>query len=97
MKTLSFKRFGCDNRFRSSLQMDNCRVCGGDGSTCLKMVGSEDITLGKGTLLHFLTISTKMPFLLTILGAWINYKNSKIKGELNNNLVRIKKLSDFFI
>lgn len=73
--------------------MDNCRVCGGDGSTCLKMVGSEDITLGKGTLLHFLTISTKMPFLLTILdklqnyGAWIRCLD-KLQKQQNKRRIK---------
>lgn len=26
--------FGCDNKFGSTLQLDNCALCGGDGSTC---------------------------------------------------------------
>lgn len=34
-------KFGCDNKFGSKLEIDECGVCGGNGSRCLKVVSAK--------------------------------------------------------
>lgn len=36
---LSFQSLGCDKKLGSIFSFDNCRVCGGDNSTCHEVSG----------------------------------------------------------
>ena len=36
---LCTQHVGCDNILGSEVKEDNCRVCGGDGTTCDKVMG----------------------------------------------------------
>lgn len=40
--------FGCDNKFGSTLKLDDCGICGGNGSSCSKMTGTMEEYLKKG-------------------------------------------------
>ena len=35
--------FGCDNRFHSPLQVDDCGICGGNGSQCTEVTGHKEL------------------------------------------------------
>ncbi|XP_078082281.1 A disintegrin and metalloproteinase with thrombospondin motifs 13 [Mustelus asterias] len=49
--------FGCDGTLGSGQLMDNCRVCGGDNSSCRKLVGSYT----EGTAREYVTFLTVPP------------------------------------
>ena len=44
--------FGCDNQFGSTLKLDNCGVCGGNGSSCSLRKGTKKVQLKQSKIIH---------------------------------------------
>ncbi|GCB83046.1 hypothetical protein scyTo_0023632, partial [Scyliorhinus torazame] len=49
--------FGCDGKLDSGQMMDNCRVCGGNNSSCRRLVSS----FTEGTAREYVTFLTVPP------------------------------------
>ncbi|XP_067826099.1 A disintegrin and metalloproteinase with thrombospondin motifs 13 [Heptranchias perlo] len=73
--------FGCDGKLDSGLVSDSCRVCGGDNSSCRKLIGSY----AEGTVREYVTFLAVPPHSTNVRisnsQAVFSHLGVKVKGQ----------------
>ena len=97
--------FGCDNVFGSTLKLDDCGICGGNGSSCSKMAGTMETQLKKSKLWTIITLIgmagfDMSPIKLCQLFTRLFYSKAVRAGDLrlsrgNGNFVMGRKCAFF--
>ncbi len=53
---ISLQKIGCDYKFGSSREFDECGVCGGDGSSCKIVKTKKTVTADKSKSIDIICI-----------------------------------------
>ncbi|XP_011664692.2 A disintegrin and metalloproteinase with thrombospondin motifs 13 [Strongylocentrotus purpuratus] len=76
------REFGCDGYQYSGVDFDNCRVCGGNGSTCRRVDGSIQLNLSEQQFITFLTVQQNVTSLSVINTNTTTFMDVMINGQL---------------
>ncbi|XP_057314648.1 A disintegrin and metalloproteinase with thrombospondin motifs 18-like [Hydractinia symbiolongicarpus] len=89
------KKFGCDNKFGSTLTFDNCMVCGGDGSSCIRRTAKSELTPAKDYEI-FLKLSKDSTFInITETSHKPHYIG--LRKMFHNSIYLSTKYEDYFV
>ncbi|XP_063966322.1 A disintegrin and metalloproteinase with thrombospondin motifs 13-like [Lytechinus pictus] len=76
------REFGCDGYQYSGVRFDECRVCGGNGSTCRSVDGSLQLNLSEQQFSTFLTIPKGVTSFSAVNTNTSTFMDVMINGEL---------------